>query len=1039
MNMKIIFSLLVAVSLLTACGGGSKSKGDSSQAGAQRVISNVSITGTAFEEGSSGGNTPLNFNISLDRPNPDDIELDYSITDVNTEPADLDHASGSLTIPAGATSATLAIDVVADTAVEYDEEFMVELSNPSANAEIDVGTANGRIINDDLLNMTADIVGVQEINGTLNTKSMSLDLVLILDLHDLLDGLDLDELLLHLDLYIQNSDLHAAINVYSGTITLTGSSGGSGSITINVEVPPLYAGLSLGNLFGKVELRNKLNQPIPGLKVINLTTPIEEQDIVPSTPVIRVFDGLIGAEGNAPTVSEMMFTAVIDQPVETDTVIGYETMDYSAVANEDYQPESGTLTIPAGQTQGQFAITVNGDNLPENTEGFIVLLTHVSGLGVLLDTKAVGTIRDDDIPASYGILSVFDAELIEGDSGSAAPMTFTAELDRTVANDVTLRYATTPASATSPEDYQAAAGTLTIPAGQTQGQFAITIQGDSRTEGLESFDLQLWIDAGDAVLESPFAQGRILDDDLPPNTPFVSVRNRFLPEEGDPGDHTEMMFTAYLDQAIAEDIVISYSTRDDTAASPQDYQPASGSFTLPAGQTSAQFSVTVNGDDEIEDTESFEVSLVLESNSAVAISSGAVGYIYDDDEDSQSPPVDYSISVGSAELVEGDSGSQDLVFTVTLSPAAQTVIDFDYASEDDVGFFDHAALAGEDYTAVSGGLAFQVGESQLTIAVPIKGDTTPEYDEQFFLRVTDASTAAGVNARFFFFGGTGSILTDDPLANVSIADMAIAEGADGDTTLFPFAVSLSTALDHPLVLDYITEDVTAAAGVDYTSANASITIPAGDTDAVIEITVTGDNAPENDELFRVVLSTASADAALTRGSADGIILNDDGAAGWSGMETVYRSGTLGNSIQPQYPQAAFGPGGEIQVLFKRRSSIWSTSSAAPGVWTAPRPRSRSARPTASAGQRRACSWMTMAPASPCGTIRTWSAAVMFRGRAGRPRRCPKPCKLRNRYVSPAIRPPAKPSPCGPNPGSAPGMASTISGPPVTCPAAAGRI
>lgn len=935
MGIRIIFSLLLATSMLSACGGSGgsngKDSGSGNQVGAQRVISNVSITGAAFEEGSTGGNTPLNFNLTLDKPNPDDVALGYAITDVNTEPTDLDHSSGTLTIPAGATSATLTIDVIADTVVEYDEEFMVELINPSANAVIDVGTANGRIINDDLLSMTMDIVGVQEIDDTVSGPRISLDLVLILDLFSLLDGLDLNEILLHLDLYIQNSDQHVAVNIFTGTITVTGVVGGPTGISLNVEVPPTYAGVSLGNLIGKVEIRNQLDEPIPGLSIINMTTQLEEQDIAPSTPLIRVVDGLVSSEGAAGTSSEMVFNAIIDQPVGTDVVIGYETLDFSALASEDYRSETGRLTIPAGQTTGQFSVTVNGDNLPESTEGFIVLLTHDAGTGVLLDTRAIGTIRDDDIPANYGVVSVFDAELVEGDTGTASPMLFTAELDRTVVNDVTLRYATAPNSATSPEDYQAASATLTIPTGQTQGQFAITIQGDSQSEGPENFDLLLWIDSGDAVLQSPFAQGRIIDDDLPPHTPFVAVNNRFLSVEGDAGDHREMVFTAYLDQAVAEDVVISYSTQDDTATSPQDYQSASGAFTIPAGQTSAQFSITINGDDEVEDTQSFDVLLVLESASAIVIDTRATGFIYDDD----LPTIAYSIAVGDADLIEGDSGSQDMVFTVTLNPSAQTAIDFDYGTEDDVSFFEHAALATEDYTVVSGSRSFQVGESQLTISVPIRGDTTPEYDENFFLRITGASTVAGANASFTFIGGIGGILSDDPLADVSIADMAMAEGADGETTLFPFTVSLTTALDQSLVLDYITEDVTATGGIDYTTANASITIPAGDTSATIEIPVTGDPAPENDELFRVVLSTASTDAALVKGSAQGVILNDDGAGGWSGMETVFRSGTLGFSIQPQYPQVAFGPGGERQVLFKRRTSVWSSTSSAPGVWTAP--------------------------------------------------------------------------------------------------------
>lgn len=918
--------LFLLLSILSACGGGGKKH--TGQAIVPPVISVVSITGAAFEEGSSGGDTPLTFNLTLDQANPDDIQIDYAILDINTEPTDLDHSSGTLVIPAGVTSSTLTINVVADTGIEYDEEFTVQLSNPSANAELDIDSANGRIINDDLLNMTMDIVGVEMVSTTVNTLTMSIDLTLLLDLNALLDGLDLDELILHLDLYIENSEQHIAVKVFSGDITVVGTVGGSSSMVINIEIPPLHSGLSLGNLIGKVELRNLLGEPIPGLNIINMTTQLEDQDVGTSAPRIRVYDALLADDGAAGTDSLMVFNAEIDQVVETDVVIGYQTLDYSAIAPDDYLAASGTLTIPAGQTTGQFSITIKGDNVPESTEDFFVLLTHESGLGVLMDTRAIGTIQDDDIPANYGILTVFNAERVEGNTGSSAPMVFTAQLDRTVGNDVILRYATAPDSAASPEDYLAAAGTVTIPAGQTQGQFSITIQGDDEAEGPENFDLLLWIDAGDAVLSSRFAIGSILEDDLPPNTPFVAVNNRSLSPEGNSGESTDMVFSAYLDQALAEDIVISYTTQDDSAHAPDDYVSTSGTFTIAAGQTSGQFAVTINGDDEVEDTEVFKIALALESGSGVVVDRQATGYIYDND----LVVANYSLTITNAQVVEGDSGTQDLVFTATLDPPAATVVDVTFATQDTLSF-GHPALAGEDYNAVNSSQSFQLGESQLTITIPINGDTTPEYDETFLVVISDVTTT--VPATFASNSGTGTILTDDPLADISIADLALAEGADGTSTLFSFTVTLSSALDVDLTLDYQTEDVTTNAGIDYSAANASRVIPAGDTSATIEVTVSGDNDPEVDELFRLNLSSASSSINFADNSADGVILNDDSAGGWSGQELVFHSGAWNFNGMAVCPAVAFGPGGKRHILFNHHTSLYATESSAPGVWSTP--------------------------------------------------------------------------------------------------------
>jgi hypothetical protein len=54
-----------------------------------------------------------------------------------------------VTIPAGATSATLTILVNCDKVKEADETFFVNLSAPSSNALIDVSQGIGTILDDD--------------------------------------------------------------------------------------------------------------------------------------------------------------------------------------------------------------------------------------------------------------------------------------------------------------------------------------------------------------------------------------------------------------------------------------------------------------------------------------------------------------------------------------------------------------------------------------------------------------------------------------------------------------------------------------------------------------------------------------------------------------------------------------------------------------------------------------------------------------------------------------------------------------------------
>ena len=66
-----------------------------------------------------------------------------------------------------------------------------------------------------------------------------------------------------------------------------------------------------------------------------------------------------------------------------------------------------------------------------------------------------------------------------------------------------------------------------------------------------------------------------------------------------------------------------------------------------------------------------------------------------------------------------------LAFAVTLSRAATSAFSVDYATSDG------SARAGEDYTAASGTLSFQAGESSRTVEVAVLDDAHDEGEETF--------------------------------------------------------------------------------------------------------------------------------------------------------------------------------------------------------------------------------------------------------------------------------------------------------------------
>jgi CSLREA domain-containing protein len=109
------------------------------------------------------------------------------------------------------------------------------------------------------------------------------------------------------------------------------------------------------------------------------------------------------------------------------------------------------------------------------------------------------------------------------------------------------------------------------------------------------------------------------------------------------------------------------------------------------------------------------------------------------------------LSVSDVTVVEGDAGASDAVFTVHRSGAHGTS-SVEYATAPGT------AEAGIDYTALpTATLNFAVGETDLTVAVPVIGDAEFEPDETFYLNLANPTGAELSDAQ-----GEGTIDNDDP-------------------------------------------------------------------------------------------------------------------------------------------------------------------------------------------------------------------------------------------------------------------------------------
>jgi hypothetical protein len=109
----------------------------------------ITVKDVKAKEGNSG-TTSFVFTVSLNDFAIDPVTVAYATAGGTATPiVDFVPGAGTVTFPAGSTTQTITVGVVGETVKEADETFLVNLSDPSANAIIVDGQGVGTIVNDD--------------------------------------------------------------------------------------------------------------------------------------------------------------------------------------------------------------------------------------------------------------------------------------------------------------------------------------------------------------------------------------------------------------------------------------------------------------------------------------------------------------------------------------------------------------------------------------------------------------------------------------------------------------------------------------------------------------------------------------------------------------------------------------------------------------------------------------------------------------------------------------------------------------------------
>jgi plastocyanin len=189
--------------------------------------------------------------------------------------------------------------------------------------------------------------------------------------------------------------------------------------------------------------------------------------------------------------------------------------------------------------------------------------------------------------------------------------------------------------------------------------------------------------------------------------------------------------TAGSDGAVS----VSFSTANGSANAGPDYTAKSGSLSWGDGDSGAKtISVNLVDDGDIESNETFTVALQNPTGGAGLVSpSTATVTIIDNDDNS---PAAGTLAFASSSVSVGEAaGSTDI--TVTRSGGSDGAVSVDYATADG------SAMAGSDYGATSGTLAWVDGDSATqTFEVTIFDDALEEGNETINLSLSDPTGGA---------------------------------------------------------------------------------------------------------------------------------------------------------------------------------------------------------------------------------------------------------------------------------------------------------
>jgi hypothetical protein len=528
----------------------------------------------------------------------------------------------------------------------------------------------------------------------------------------------------------------------------------------------------------------------------------------------------------------------------------------TAISGIDFQTIATTAIFAAGSSSTIINVNAIDDDFYEGSETVRLAIQTGSAYTLGASTSAeIAIIDNETIPTL--IITPTTQSIVEKNSGDPVnSASFQVQLSGKSATAITVDYSTINGTAISGSDFTATTGKLTFAPGSLSQTILVPITPDNTVETNETFSIQITnpitvgaSEAIGAIISTTSATATIQNDDvLPtvslPTISIVPIDNSNLPIDQLPNQQT---ITLKRDGDPNQPLIVNYLL---TKLIGDKTQEITNTVTFAAGQSITTIPLTVDSTAIYRELEKDTVTIIGDPNYAI---------------DSLSKPTTISltnnqtaptISISDTEIIEGDSGTSNLRFTIQLSsPSAQTTsVSYQTA--------DGSATSNKDYTATNSTLVFAPKEIEKTIDISIIGDKIIEKDENFILTLSNPTSGATLNKAT----AIGLIKNNDKATvSLTVTDAQAGEPSNPGQ----FSINIDSATEIPIAIQYALTG-TATAETDYQALPGIVTIGPGETSQLIDIDIQNDNILEGTEVVQLKLQP-STDYQIANGKDTGIV------------------------------------------------------------------------------------------------------------------------------------------------------------------------